>query len=125
MNEAGSVRLLLDESIGIRVYSKLKQMGFDVVSAIHSMRGAGDEEIIRKAMDEKRIIVTNDKDFGWLAYLHKPPGVVLLRLKDERTENKVKIIIHIIEKYRGNILGNILVASEKKIRIRRIEKGNL
>jgi len=48
-----------------------------------------------------------------------------LRLKDERTENKVKIIIHIIEKYRGNILGNILVASEKKIRIRRIEKGNL
>lgn len=114
------MRLLLDESIGIKVYSKLKQMGFDVVSVIHSMRGAGDEEIIRKAIDEKRVIVTNDKDFGWLASLYKPPGVILLRLKDERTEN---IITYVIEKHRGSILGNILVASEKKIRIRQLEKS--
>ncbi|MEM1557479.1 MAG: DUF5615 family PIN-like protein [Thermoproteota archaeon] len=117
------MRLLLDESIGIKVYQKLKQMGFDVVSAINSMRGASDEGIIRKAIDEDRVIITNDKDFGWLAYLHKPPGVILLRLKDERTENKVKIITYIMEKHRKNILGNILVASEKKIRIRRLEKS--
>ncbi|MBO3840562.1 MAG: DUF5615 family PIN-like protein [Thermoproteota archaeon] len=117
------MRLLLDESIGIKVYSKLKQMGFDVVSVIHSMRGADDEEIIRKAIDEKRVIVTNDKDFGWLASLYKPPGVILLRLKDERTENKIKIITYVIEKHRGSILGNILVASEKKIRIRQLEKS--
>jgi len=117
------VKFLVDESVGVGVYLKLKQMGFDVVSAMYSMKGASDEEIIRKAIDENRIIITDDKDFGWLASLYKPPGVILLRLKDEGTGNKVKIVLYVIEKYGKNILGSILVVSEKRIRLRRLEKS--
>jgi predicted nuclease of predicted toxin-antitoxin system len=115
------VRFLVDESTGIAVSRKLKQMNFDVVSVIQFMKGATDLEIIRKAIDENRVIITNDKDFGWLAAFYKPPGIVLLRLKDERAANEVKMVSHIIKKYRGVIIGSILVASEKKIRIRRLE----
>jgi len=115
------VRFLVDESTGIAVSRKLKQMNFDVVSVIQFMKGAADLEIIRKAIDENRVIITNDKDFGWLAAFYKPPGIVLLRLKDERAANKVKMVSHIIKKYREVIIGSILVASEKKIRIRRLE----
>jgi predicted nuclease of predicted toxin-antitoxin system len=115
------VKFLVDESAGIAVSRKLKQMNFDVVSVIQFMKGACDEEIVRKAIEENRVIITNDKDFGWLAAFYKPPSIILLRLKDERTENKVKMVSHIIKKYREAILGSILVASEKKIRIRRLE----
>lgn len=115
------MKFLVDESAGIEVSRKLKQMSFDTISVIQSMKGADDEDIIRRAVDENRVIITNDKDFGWLASLYKPPGVVLLRLKDERTENKVKMVSHIIKKYRDTIPGSILVASEKKVRIRRLE----
>jgi len=115
------VKFLVDESAGIAVSRKLKQMNFDAVSVIESMRGAGDEEIMRKAIEENRVIVTNDKDFGWLAAFYKPPGIILLRLKDEKTANKVKMVSYIITKYRKAILGSVLVASEKKIRIRKIE----
>jgi predicted nuclease of predicted toxin-antitoxin system len=89
------MKFLVDESVGIEVSLKLKQMSFDTISVIHSMRGANDEEIIRRAIDENRVIITNDKDFGWLASLYKPPGIILLRLKDERPENKVKMVSHI------------------------------
>jgi predicted nuclease of predicted toxin-antitoxin system len=115
------VRFLVDESTGIAVSRKLKQMNFDVVSVIQFMKGATDLEIMRKAIDENRVIITNDKDFGWLAAFYKPPGIVLLRLKDERAANKVKMVSYIIKKYREVIIGSILVASEKKIRIRRLE----
>jgi predicted nuclease of predicted toxin-antitoxin system len=67
------------------------------------------------------VITTNDRDFGWLASFYKPPGITLLRLKDERAENRVKMVSHIIKKYGESILGSILVASEKKIGIRRLE----
>jgi len=115
------VKFLVDESAGLAVSRRLKQMGFDAVSVIELMRGAADEEVMRKAIEENRVIVTNDKDFGWLAAFYKPPGVILLRLDDEKTENKVKMIMHIVTKYRDAILGSVLVASEKKIRIRKIE----
>ena len=85
------MKLLIDENVGIEVYLKLKQKGLDVVSAINSMKGASDEEIILKAINENRVIVTSDKEFGWLAFLYKPPGVILLRLKNEKADNKVMV----------------------------------
>jgi predicted nuclease of predicted toxin-antitoxin system len=80
------LKLLIDENVGIEVYLKLKQKGLDVVSAINSMKGASDEEIILKAINENR--VTSDKEFGWLAFLYKPPGVILLRLKKRKSRQQ-------------------------------------
>jgi len=43
------------------VCRKLKQMNFDAVSVIESMRGADDEGFMRKAIGEKRVGITNDE----------------------------------------------------------------
>jgi len=112
------LKFLVDESTGIRVSEKLKQEGFDSVSVIEIMKGAEDIEITKRAKKENRIIVTNDKDFGWLATIYKPPGLILLRLKKETIEMKIDVIHNIISKHRNSIYGNIIVATEKKIRIR-------
>ena len=65
---------------------------------------------------------TDDKDFGRLAGFYKPPGVILLRLRDESVENKIKMVSFVIASYGKAILGNILIVSERKIRVRRIGK---
>jgi predicted nuclease of predicted toxin-antitoxin system len=56
-------------------------MGHDSVSVIERMKGALDQEIMEKAVEENRIIITNDKYFGRLAGFYKLPGMILLRLK--------------------------------------------
>ncbi len=90
------MKFLVDECTGILVSNKLKEMGFDSVSVIECMKGAFDEEIIRKAVEENRMLITNDKYFGRLAGFYKLPGVNLLRLKDESVENKVKMVSFVI-----------------------------
>ena len=64
----------MDECTGIGVSKRLFELGFDGVSVIECMKGAEDEEIIQKAVAEKRIIVTNDKGFGRLARVYQPSG---------------------------------------------------
>lgn len=111
------LKFLVDESTGIGVSEKLKNMGFDSVSVIETMKGAEDLEVIREAKKENRIIVINE-DFGWLATIHKPPGLMLLRLKKESIEMKIGVLLTIINKYQNSIYGNMIIATEKKIRIR-------
>jgi predicted nuclease of predicted toxin-antitoxin system len=76
------VKFLLDECTGIWVSKRLRQMGFDSVSVIECMKGADDEDIIQRAIEENRMIITNDKYLGRLAGFYKLPGIILLRLKD-------------------------------------------
>ena len=115
------MKFLVDECTGIGVSKKLKQMNFDSVSVIECMKGAEDEEIIRMAVAEYRVLITNDKGFGRLAGFYKPPGVIMLRLKDESIENKIKVVSFVVTSYGEAILGNIMVVSEKKIRLRGIK----
>ena len=117
------MKFLVDECTGIWVSKKLTQLGFDSVSVIECMKGASDEEIVRKAFAENRVIVTNDKYFGRLAGFNKLPGIILLRLRDESIENKVKIVSFILDSHSDAILGNVIIVSEKKIRVRRINKS--
>jgi predicted nuclease of predicted toxin-antitoxin system len=61
------VKLLLDENIGLRVYEELKRRGYEVQTVIEELCGASDEEVLRIALDRDKIVVTMDKDFGYLA----------------------------------------------------------
>lgn len=115
------MKFLVDECTGIWVSRKLKDMNFDAVSVIECMKGADDEEIIKRAIEENRVIVTNDKGFGRLSGFYKPPGIILLRLKDESIENKIKVVSFVIASYGEEILGNVMVVSENKLRVRRIK----
>ncbi len=97
-------------------------MGYDSISIIESMKGASDEEIMQKAVAEDRVVITNDKYFGRLVAFYKLPGMILLRLKDESIENKVKAVSLVVASHGEAIPGNIIVVSEKKIRVQRIRK---
>ena len=117
------MKFLVDECTGILVSKQLKQMGFDSVSVIEIMKGADDQDVMRRAIEENRVIITNDKYLGRLAEFYKLPGIILLRLKDESAENKVKVISFVVTSHNNLILGNITVVSENKMRVRRIKRS--
>ena len=112
------MRLLVDECTGPAVAQWLRVHRHEVFSVYDQARGATDEEIIRKAFDEGWILVTNDKDFGELIYRERRPhkGVILLRLEDERTLNKIEVIRNLLQSH-GERLGNqFVVVTEQQVR---------
>jgi DNA (cytosine-5)-methyltransferase 1 len=68
-------------------------------------RGIDDDTIIQKAFDENWILITSDKDFGEKVYRDKYPhrGVILLRLENERSANKIYIIQQVLEQHKEQL----------------------
>jgi len=80
---------MVDESTGMAVVNYLRSLGYDVLAVAETISQAADSDVLARASSEGRILVTNDKDFGELAFrvgqVHQ--GVLLLRLQDESPTN--------------------------------------
>lgn len=112
-------KLLLDENIGLRVYEELKDRGVTVQSIVLERRGVSDIEVVEIAKREDKIIVTMDKEFGYLCSLHKPPGIMLLRLRDPKVPNRLKAILRALE-FSEKLYGYMTIVTETIIRRRPI-----
>ena len=115
------MRFLVDECTGPAVASWLKDHKHEVFSVFDEARGIDDDDVIQKAVDEKRILITNDKDFGDKVYrdgrLHR--GVILLRLEDERSDSKIRVLSHLLDTYSDRLPDSFLVVTEKQVRFAR------
>ena len=78
-----------------------------------------DEDILRRACDENWTLLTNDKDFGEQVYRERRPhrGVVLLRLEDERSVNKIEVLDRLLEQYSDRLEENFVVVTESRVRM--------
>ena len=62
------MRLVADESCDFAVVSAVRSAGHDVISITERMPGAEDEQVIKLAATERRLLLTEDKDFGQLVF---------------------------------------------------------
>ena len=115
------MRFLVDECTGPAVARWLRQQSHDVFSVYEKARGMEDDQIIQKAFDENWILNTNDKDFGEKAYRERYPhrGIVLLRLDDERTGNKIDALRSLLRDYSERIPESFVVVAETRVRFAR------
>ena len=114
------MRVIANENITGTVVRILRQQGHDVLSVKESMQGADDGSILQRAEAEQRLIVTQDKDFGELAYRYRLPascGIVLFRLSgvDSSTDNQR--MLDVIES-RSDWTGRFSVVTDSRIRMR-------
>ena len=58
------MRFLADECCDAALVDVLRRDGHDVLYAIESLRGATDDDLLTRAVSERRILLTEDKDFG-------------------------------------------------------------
>lgn len=75
------MRLLADESCDFSVVRTLRAAGHDVVAVAEVALGATDDAIIDLARGERRVLITEDKDFGQLVFAaaKSTSGVIFVR----------------------------------------------
>jgi predicted nuclease of predicted toxin-antitoxin system len=75
------MRFLADESCDFILVRELRAAGHDVLAVSEITPRAEDSEVIDLALRGKRILLTEDKDFGQLVYAHgqETLGVIFLR----------------------------------------------
>lgn len=113
------MRFLVDECTGPAVARWLRSQSHDVFSAFESARGASDTELLIQAAAEDRILVTNDRDFGDRIVRDGFPhaGVILLRLRDERPNQKIAALQPVLDQYLNRISGRFVVVTDGTIRV--------
>ncbi|MFX0195947.1 MAG: DUF5615 family PIN-like protein [Candidatus Hodarchaeota archaeon] len=118
------MRFKVYESAGTAVVEYLRSVGHDVSAVAETVPQANDLNMLDRAANEKRILVTSDKDFGELIFRSAKAhhGVVLLRLHDESPANRVHVIKGIMEQYADRLESHFTVATESSVRIRRIRE---
>lgn len=88
-------RFLLDENIPKTVHQAL--VDFDSVWVGRDMPSAPDIEIYRRALDERRIIITLDRDFVQLRLFQtKKPKIVLLRFAQQNPKLMAERLLWLI-----------------------------
>lgn len=70
--------------------------------------------ILKIAANEKRILITKDKDFGELVFrLNKGhAGVILLRLEGFTTQERANMVCPLILKYKDQLFNSSLLFKE-------------
>ena len=105
------VRWLADECVAAPLVASLRLLGHDVLYVAEAAAGLNDVDVIALASREKRILLTEDKDFG---------DLVLLRIASENTSLKIERLATAIERYGDGLFDRYLVIEEGRFRSRHL-----
>jgi len=112
--------ILADENLPASIIAALESAGFAVVQIADLDAGAGDDAVLRYAVQRGLIVVTQDKDFGDLVYQqgHRHAGVVLVRLRGMPFADKARRVIEVFEEHGERLHHVFVVVANSGVRIR-------
>lgn len=112
------MRFLADVNIEKRVVLFLRSAGYDVLWIPEYDCRMADDALLLLAVQEQRILITNDKDFGNLIYFQKKTavGIVLFRIEDQNVRVKITILKNMLLRYQDKFPGHFVTLARKKIR---------
>ena len=93
------MRFITDRCAGHRLAEHLRDNGHDVIEAQALGPDPGDRALLELAESENRILITIDKDFGDLIYLHRVAHAGLIRLPDVRMYQRIEMVEEVIEQH--------------------------
>ena len=121
------MRFLADMGVRIRVVEWLRNNGHDTKhlreEGLHRMPNG---EIFEKAIDENRIIITFDLNFGEIVALSKgkKASVVLFRLHTTRTSHLIRRLSSVLKDTASALKeGAVVVVEESRHRVRYLPPG--
>ena len=114
------MKFLADECCDAGIVASLRKEGYDVIYALEEKPGLPDDMVLQKAYVERRILLTEDKDFGELVFrLRKPAaGIVLIRITVRLRHLKWLRLKKLIDNYADRLPMNFVVIDTEKFRFR-------
>jgi predicted nuclease of predicted toxin-antitoxin system len=121
------LRFLADESCDFAVVRALRAHGFDVFAVAEVMTRSDDQALIVQAERERRVLLTEDKDFGWLVFASQfdSADIILIRFPGNARELLTRIIIDLVQAQGNALYGAFVVVQPGHTRIRRVPDVNL
>jgi predicted nuclease of predicted toxin-antitoxin system len=116
------MRFLADESCDFAVVRALRSLGHEVAAVSESQQRSVDQELMEAAYREGRILLTEDKDFGWLAFVAHAdnPGVVLIRFPAAARQTLPSAVMRLVAEFGAELRGAFVVVSPGSVRISRV-----
>ncbi len=118
------MRFLLDMPLSPKTEEFLKNIGYDALRVDKiGMEKATDKEIFEYAIENDRVIITADLDFGQILSYFKTskPSVIIFRLKYPSVEKINKLLSSVLPKIEKEIeRGSIIIIEDKRIRIKNL-----
>jgi predicted nuclease of predicted toxin-antitoxin system len=116
------ITFLADESYDFLIVRKLRSAEYDVLAVAESFPSATDKQVLENTVKEKRILLTEDKDFGEWVFAHgeKMEGVILIRFPGNARKLLGKEIIHLISDHGIELKNSFVVLEPGRARLRKI-----
>lgn len=93
------MKFLADENFPIAAFRLLAESGFDIKHIAYDMPSITDIDVTHFSIEEGRIILTFDSDYGTLIFKfgYQPPGVIYFRLTNIKAEDPAYIIMNLLK----------------------------
>jgi predicted nuclease of predicted toxin-antitoxin system len=113
------MRFLADESCDFAVVRALRSAGHDVLAVSEFQQRSVDRQLMELAYTEGRILLTEDKDFGWLAFVGQKdnPGVILVRFPATARLSLAASIARLVSELGPKLIGTFVVLRPGSVRI--------
>jgi predicted nuclease of predicted toxin-antitoxin system len=113
------MKFLADESSAGPVVRMLREAGHDVVAIVEVSRGATDEQVLERALNAQRVLITEDRDFGELVYARgrSSAGVILVRFDNRARQAKPATVVEAVAKLGSRLHGAFTVIEAGRVRI--------
>jgi predicted nuclease of predicted toxin-antitoxin system len=114
-------RFLADEGCDFAVVRALREAGFDVVAVCEVMSRSEDNDVIQRSHSENRILLTEDKDFGWLVFVSHADsaGVVLIRYPGNARATLPQTVVSLAKKHAMQLQNAFVVLQPNQVRFSR------
>lgn len=114
------IPIVTDECVDYEITIQLRMAGFQVYAICEQNPAINDKEVLAIAESQKALLITEDKDFGELVVRLKLPnnGILLVRMMDELSDNKAKIVVSIVKRYHLSLLKAFSVIDKNRFRTR-------
>jgi predicted nuclease of predicted toxin-antitoxin system len=120
------MRLLAVENVDAAVVDWLRSQGVEVAYVAELAPASCDDDVLRMARDEDRILLTADLDFGEMVFRQRQltNGVVLLRYRAPSQGERLEIFRAHWARIATRVEGKFVVATDRKVRIRPLPPPN-
>ena len=113
--------LVADESVDRPIVERLRQDGHDTTYVAELSPSINDDQVLQEANIRRALLLTEDKDFGELAYRlgRAHGGIVLIRLAGLPGATKGDTVAKVLEDFAAELPGAFTVISPGAVRIRK------